>query len=452
MARERAAETPETDSDAQIHSLNRRRFLRTSTVAVGGLALLGGQVSASSTEDESVRITLDYDDYDDPSELYNIFDVRTNQEPRFSSSRTYTGNSALETTFDGNQKTANIAYEFGEHGYETYQDEVYSRFQFHPDNVTIEESGTLRFYWAGVRQGPQNSGVNGAPSGDDGWTIALSLAHRGAHEHPDGYTLSVYTYHMDQPGSAGESFRTEGVVDVDRWNEIECYQRINTYQNGTANADGIFRLWLDGELVFEKEDFRWVTADDQGVQYVGPLGYWYLSDQQGQSLYYDDHEIHLNGAREPEPYPLEEYEDRLTYRDPGEETSYRFYVDGEIIQHDWSQATENETVEIDSDGDYQVVTATSPAENVDGYVFTGDLVAIDTDGDPRIWISGERVDLEEYPSTPPSADEEDDVVDAYRNADGDVDNMGLLEALEDYRNDDLSATEFLDVRDEWRSN
>jgi len=271
---------------------SRRSVLKTiGASAVGVTALLPWTARATDTwQRESIRI--DYDDYDEPADVYDISDVRSNQAPVFDADPTDADNRVLSTTFDGSQKTANIGYDFTDH---MTTDEVYSRIMYHPNDVTIADSGTLRFYWAGVRSGSNNSGVNGAPTGNDGWTNALSIAHRGNHDHPDGYTLSLYTYHMDQPSTSGEVFRSDGVVAVDQWNEIECYQRLNSYQNGTANADGVFRLWLDGELVFEKDDFRWVSESGQEADYVGPVGYWYMSDQQGQTMYYDEHEIVLGG-------------------------------------------------------------------------------------------------------------------------------------------------------------
>lgn len=251
--------------------------------------------------DGEPTVSIDYDDSYDSSGQYNgledpysIEQLRSQTDPTLTRSfDAASGTTTQEQTVDGAQKTCNSAYRFAEHGFDQYQEEVYSRIKYHPNGMTIGDTGSWRFYFAGISDGDRDSGGNGPPTGDDGWSINLVMSRRAQHNHPYGYDCGPYIYHMDQEGTNGDTWYTGENIWTDRWNTIECYQKLNTYQDGEANSDGVFKLWINGTLAFGKHDFRWITESGQGCEWLGANGYWYISDQNGQTTYWDEHTISL---------------------------------------------------------------------------------------------------------------------------------------------------------------
>ncbi len=433
---ERESSNHGTTTDGTIH---RRSYLRIvgGAAATAGIAAGAGAIPVSAGSDDPEVIELDYDEYDQPSDVYRVW---TGDPSLYSfSSSDYgvaSGTQSLEKRLpQGNVGGANAHYWFTEEGHGAPK-ELYQRFRFRASpNFTMSDQDTLRFFRAGLdtRYGNRHSGVNGAPRGDDGWSATLyaSVGRYGTSGGTSRVDFGIYSYHMDQPSASGESIVQHHDVanglDLTEWHEFEVYTRMNTVSGGSANRDGVVRVWIDGELAFEKTDYRWTTTDAQGIELAGPGGVRYGGGGRPSddfAFYFDDHTMIIGGMPEDvgerpstpvddeddedDPDPLEAYDERLTYRDPERESDYRIYVDGEIIQHDWSQATLNDTVEITEEGDYQVVTATSPAENVDGYVFDGEVVAIASEYEPMMWISGERIDADDYPDVPEDLEDEDE--------------------------------------------
>ena len=70
-----------------------------------------------------------------------------------------------------------------------------------------------------------------------------------------------YTYHMDQVGRYGDSLRQNTNLPATRpsseWQEIVIYMKLNTPDSHPSpSADGIQRMWINGELKLEHTDMR----------------------------------------------------------------------------------------------------------------------------------------------------------------------------------------------------
>ena len=120
------------------------------------------------------------------------------------------------------------------------------------------------------------------------------------------------------------------------------------------------------------------------------------SDSDDEDPYYAD------------PEEKDDYEYDLTYQHPDEPSEYRIYVDGEIVQSDWGYASYNETVEGEETDEYVVISAESGTNNVDGYFFNGELLAIYTEHDAQMWLSDEELDPNDYPDYPGQEIDADD--------------------------------------------
>ncbi|QRV14491.1 hypothetical protein JMJ58_16350 [Haloterrigena salifodinae] len=280
--------------------LGRRSYLKLAGSAAAALGISGVAGSAAAAGDGDL-ISVNYDDYSAPGDVYNVNDVRGSHQPEFVTNRTTTGQQSLYTAFTDDQKIANCEYRFPEHVGD-YQDEVYTRFKIYPENFNLNQDDTIRMFWGPLTNGPGSSG-GGNTDGTNGWSNAIGFANRNDSPAPEGYKFFSYSYHLDNTGS-GDFQMTDAVVQMDEWNEIECHVKVNSYQNGQANADGVMQYWVNGELAFEDTSMRFTTTDDNRIEAVGPLGY-VVGNASNAAMYYDEHDICLNMGREEARTALE---------------------------------------------------------------------------------------------------------------------------------------------------
>ncbi len=290
---ETASETDEHGTAAG-QGIDRRSYLKLASAAAVTVGAGAGLPSVTGAVDNGEVIEIDYDKYSAPSEIYNVNDNRSGISPEFVSSPTKINEKALRTEFSSDSKTANLEYRFEEHGYDM-PTEIYTRFYVYPNGIRLSQYDTMRIFWLPLTNGSGSSG-GGEPDGTNGWSNAIGFSDRNGSpsgQSPPGYNFFSYTYHMDE---SGDFEMTDVPVWMDQWNEIEGYVRSNTYSNGAANADGVMRYWVNGELAYERTNFRFTTSDDNLIEGVGPLGYVIGDDQSGNALIYDGHEIHIGGV------------------------------------------------------------------------------------------------------------------------------------------------------------
>jgi hypothetical protein len=90
----------------------------------------------------------------------------------------------------------------------------------------------------------------------------------------DLFWVGGYIYHLDQAGAYGSSLTWTGtVLSKEKWFCIEQFVQMNSIEgphdavgNGTAVADGVYRVWVDGVLSYEKSDFRWTRHPEFGLE------------------------------------------------------------------------------------------------------------------------------------------------------------------------------------------
>ena len=80
--------------------------------------------------------------------------------------------------------------------------------------------------------------------------------------------IGTYAYtagNEDQMGDVwGWNRGPTGVLPKNRWVAIEQQVRMNT----VGRDDGVLRVWIDGQLAFERTDIRWRTVPDLKVESV----------------------------------------------------------------------------------------------------------------------------------------------------------------------------------------
>jgi hypothetical protein len=89
------------------------------------------------------------------------------------------------------------------------------------------------------------------PDGTDGWSARFMWR--------EGGQGSVYSYHPDQGGPWGETFRLDNF-----WFQkgVEHTIGLEVVMNTPGQYDGIIRTWLDGVLVVEETDMRFRDIPD----------------------------------------------------------------------------------------------------------------------------------------------------------------------------------------------
>jgi hypothetical protein len=120
---------------------------------------------------------------------------------------------------------------------------IFSRFRvYHPSpfdpNTFI---GRKYIYWQ------EGSPALGLPFGQPFWAV-IGL---------NGSEFAVDLGHFNQGGSVSQVNANNiypGNIQPDRWYTIETQMTLNTTPSST---DGIFRVWINGALIYEKTNFRW---------------------------------------------------------------------------------------------------------------------------------------------------------------------------------------------------
>lgn len=136
--------------------------------------------------------------------------------------------------------------------------------------------------WAPIADGGKMPGVagtygmQGRATGTNGWSIRSEFLRKPERENPLArYTIAAsYAYHADQKGRYGDlwvwSLGPRGFLENNRWYAIEHYVKMNT----PGRNDGIYKVWLDGRLVFEKTDVRYRDIPKIKIQKIH-VNYWH---------------------------------------------------------------------------------------------------------------------------------------------------------------------------------
>ncbi len=99
--------------------------------------------------------------------------------------------------------------------------------------------------------------------GTNGWSARMGFEPPRRFDLEGRMALSFYTYHADM-GRWGAIDGWSEALGAGEWRQIDQYVRMNT----PGEHDGVQRGWVDGELVFEREDrmFRAEGHDDVLVE------------------------------------------------------------------------------------------------------------------------------------------------------------------------------------------
>lgn len=244
----------------------------------------------------------DFEHATSPSSVYDQLNAPGNQT--ISTSYARSGSKSLRHAIPrGSHEGAASYWRFPDHGFGEMglsagqPDNVTTEFSlFFPSNYSQPNGDTCKLYVSGMNAsaGKNYGGGAGTPTGDDGWSVRLYT--KG--DEASGQTrLGNYTYHMDQSRIYGdeELFTT---LRYGEWHDITTEIRLNSVSNGRANADGASRVWVNGDLEYERTNLRWRTTTNQGFDRVGPQTYWggAMTSPQQNYIHFDNQRIRVDRA------------------------------------------------------------------------------------------------------------------------------------------------------------
>lgn len=266
-------------------------------------------VVEDSGSDSDATYAIDMDDYSSLSEAYDdtgsssfAYHSRSTQNASSGSASVMADNYASSS----NNSNCNISTMDRGDGQPRIACQS-TMMYLHPDFElgSADDLHNVRFMNAGLNRnyGPAHSGGDGPPSGDDGWSIRPYIM---CYDQLDGpFGLNMYVYHMDQSGGSGESDRVyQDLFYPGTWHEFVCTVELNTVTDGSANADGVGLAWVDGNLIYDRRDFRWDTTDEQAHDELGfgnRTGGSEVPPTEYADIWFDEHEIWL-GSDVPSEY------------------------------------------------------------------------------------------------------------------------------------------------------
>ena len=285
----------------------RRRALLT---AVAGAAVAGaGCLDREPEYDE--EIVIDYGAYDVPAEVYDQWGGTADYH-EFVSDPTKNGEAALHVPLEaGVTHAGNSLFDVGDPNWDVdtnghgMVDALSSSFWLYvPEEFHLSTASTLRFWISAMSHSAGDAhSAGGWPDGSNGWSTRPVLSRQDDSLADGNWHVSEYVYHIDQEnGERGDHTEYANVVVEPGWSHWELYVECNTWDGEEANADGVSMCWVDGELAYENDDWRFTTSEANAIEYHGPSVY-YWTEEVGspshQSLYYEGHEIRLDGPAEP---------------------------------------------------------------------------------------------------------------------------------------------------------
>jgi len=107
-----------------------------------------------------------------------------------------------------------------------------------------------------------DEGAGGSPAEGTGWSARMGWDDPWDHD-GDDIPLDWYVYHMDAGGSYGDHEFIAPLAEGE-WYRIEQFIDLGT----PGRNDGVLRCWVDGELEYDRSDFRFRESGGNDVQWT----------------------------------------------------------------------------------------------------------------------------------------------------------------------------------------
>jgi hypothetical protein len=134
--------------------------------------------------------------------------------------------------------------------------EVYCRYLF-----SVDSNAAAYINEEGVKlPGPEG----------DGFSYRLEHADQSA-ANPGKYAMFMHAYDENNhfSGGAAQNRALNVAINADQLYCVEIYVKQNTKTGGTWNADGIYRVWIDGVLVLEQVNVK-IQSEEDPMSMIDP--------------------------------------------------------------------------------------------------------------------------------------------------------------------------------------
>lgn len=172
------------------------------------------------------------------------------------------------SVFENEHYGGSLRYIFADNGVPEPQ-ELYAQYK-----VYYEPSMSLYTGKAPGFSGTRNvcGWGNCVSDGTNGWSARGSINPNSSSQVPNRY----YVYHKDMDLRNGTktwgdtwSWSNNANMDHGKWYTVDQYIKVND----VGSSDGILRAWVDGELVYQKENIRFTTTANNNFDKV--WAYWF---------------------------------------------------------------------------------------------------------------------------------------------------------------------------------
>lgn len=246
-----------TEEDAKKRLFSRRNVLRGAAIGVTGTVATRNETPASARDFHGLAIESDTHDefwnehykkgefdrwFTDPDAVHSSpesFKVWTNAGNHY-------GMDAKVDPVDGGDYTP------------TDCQEMFVQFYVDFDGTIDENPAEMK--GPGFCNIEDGTGYAGNPSTGGGWSVRMPYWSNDGDTSNVG--LSYYVYHVDQRGPYGE-WENIAQIGTEGYHKIDQHVRLNTVSNGTANADGELRCWIDDNKRYERTNLRFSHAPRQ---------------------------------------------------------------------------------------------------------------------------------------------------------------------------------------------
>lgn len=136
------------------------------------------------------------------------------------------------------------------------------------------------------------------PGGEPTWAFSTAIGYYGPQDSYAAQTsIYPYVYWADQPKpDVGKSFPAAATLQPGQWYTLRFVVEMNTPNEAEGGAEnGVFEIYVDGELVERLDDLRLRDTDDLGVNVFSFMSWSNSGTQTDQYLYFDD--FHMDPIR-----------------------------------------------------------------------------------------------------------------------------------------------------------
>lgn len=275
-------------------------FLRVQTSS--GVMAVHDQPTAASEPTGDADVYIDFDDDDYRNQFTSL---NTERNADVVNSPASSGNALRGAMPNNEHKGLSFRYEWADAGYEEPEEmwvQYYLRFD--EDFEAIDGGGKLPgpagTYGKAGWGGRESDGTNGwsargifAPTED---TTGDKWSPGSADPRTVPIEIGYYVYHADQGGSYGDGEGWGVELERGRWYKIDQYVKMNT----PGQNDGVLRGAVDGDVVYEKSNFKF---RESGYDNIRIEDYWFnlyygggWESPSDNYVYFDELKISRSGS------------------------------------------------------------------------------------------------------------------------------------------------------------